>query len=200
MTPAVESPTITSANFEDLVREMIVRLGEDPTREGLADTPGRVHRAYEFLMRGYKEDPEKMLQKALFTVTYDEMVIVKDIEMFSLCEHHMLPFFGKVHVAYIPNGKVIGLSKIPRLVEIFSRRLQIQERLTTQIAETIQNAIHPQGVGVVVEARHLCMMMRGVEKQHSAAVTSSMLGSFRQEIETRNEFLSLIHNRTNGGV
>ena len=200
MTPAVETPTVTGANFEDLVREMIVRLGEDPTREGLTDTPGRVHRAYEFLMRGYKEDPEKMLQKALFTVTYDEMVIVKDIEMFSLCEHHMLPFFGKVHVAYIPNGKVIGLSKIPRLVEIFSRRLQIQERLTTQIAETIQNAIHPQGVGVVVEARHLCMMMRGVEKQHSAAVTSSMLGSFRQEIETRNEFLSLIHNRTNGGV
>jgi GTP cyclohydrolase I len=198
MTPAVETPTITSANFEDLVREMIVRLGEDPTREGLAETPARVHRAYEFLMRGYKEDPEKMLQKALFTVTYDEMVIVKDIEMFSLCEHHMLPFFGKVHVAYIPNGKVIGLSKIPRLVEIFSRRLQIQERLTTQIAETIQNAIHPQGVGVVVEARHLCMMMRGVEKQHSAAVTSSMLGSFRNEQETRTEFLSLIHNRPNG--
>jgi GTP cyclohydrolase I len=198
MTPAVETPTVTSANFEDLVREMIVRLGEDPTREGLAETPSRVHRAYEFLVKGYKEDPEQMLKKALFTVTYDEMVIVKDIEMFSLCEHHMLPFFGKVHVAYIPNGKVIGLSKIPRLVEIFSRRLQIQERLTTQIAETIQNAIHPQGVGVVVEARHLCMMMRGVEKQHSAAVTSSMLGSFRNEQETRTEFLSLIHNRPNG--
>ncbi len=198
MTPAIETPTVTSATFEDLVREMIVRLGEDPAREGLADTPRRVHNAYEFLVKGYKEDPEKMLKKALFTVTYDEMVIVKDIEMFSLCEHHMLPFFGKVHVAYIPNGKVIGLSKIPRLVEIFSRRLQIQERLTTQIAETIQKAINPQGVGVVIEARHLCMMMRGVEKQHSAAVTSSMLGSFRNEQETRTEFLSLIHNRPNG--
>jgi GTP cyclohydrolase I len=195
---SVESPTITSASFEELVREMIVRLGEDPTREGLARTPERVHRAYEHLMKGYKEDPEAMLKKALFTVTYDQMVIVKDVEMFSLCEHHMLPFFGKVHVAYIPNGKVIGLSKIPRLVDIFSRRLQIQERLTTQIAETIQKAIQPQGVGVVIEARHLCMMMRGVEKQHSAAVTSSMLGCFRDEQETRTEFLSLIHNRTNG--
>ena len=198
MTPAVETPTLTSASFEELVREMIVRLGEDPTREGLVSTPSRVHRAYEFLLKGYKEDPEVMLRNALFTVSYDEMVIVKDVEMFSLCEHHMLPFFGKVHVAYIPNGKVIGLSKIPRLIEIFSRRLQIQERLTTQIAETIQNAIQPQGVGVVIEARHLCMMMRGVEKQHSAAVTSSMLGSFRNEQETRTEFLSLIRNRTNG--
>jgi GTP cyclohydrolase IA len=198
MTPAVETPTLTSASFEELVREMIVRLGEDPTREGLVSTPDRVHRAYEFLLKGYKEDPEVMLRNALFTVSYDEMVIVKDVEMFSLCEHHMLPFFGKVHVAYIPNGKVIGLSKIPRLIEIFSRRLQIQERLTTQIAETIQNAIQPQGVGVVIEARHLCMMMRGVEKQHSAAVTSSMLGSFRNEQETRTEFLSLIRNRTNG--
>ncbi len=198
MTPAIETPTLTSASFEDLVREMIVRLGEDPKREGLTETPERVHRAYEFLVKGYKEDPETMLQKALFTVTYDEMVIVKDVEMFSLCEHHMLPFFGKVHVAYIPNGKVIGLSKIPRLIEIFSRRLQIQERLTTQIAETIQNAIQPQGVGVVIEARHLCMMMRGVEKQHSAAVTSSMLGCFREEQETRTEFLSLIRNRANG--
>jgi GTP cyclohydrolase IA len=196
-TPA-ETPTVTSASFEDLVREMIVRLGEDATREGLERTPERVHRAYEFLTKGYKEDPEAMLKKALFTVTYDEMVIVKDIEMFSLCEHHMLPFFGKVHVAYIPNGKVIGLSKIPRLIEIFSRRLQIQERLTTQIAETIQHAIHPQGVGVVIEARHLCMMMRGVEKQHSAAVTSSMLGAFRNEEETRSEFLSLIRQRPNG--
>jgi GTP cyclohydrolase I len=194
----VESPTITSASFEELVREMIVRLGEDPEREGLTQTPERVHRAYEHLMKGYKEDPEAMLKNALFTVTYDQMVIVKDVEMFSLCEHHMLPFFGKVHVAYIPNGKVIGLSKIPRLVDIFSRRLQIQERLTTQIAETIQKAIQPQGVGVVIEARHLCMMMRGVEKQHSAAVTSSMLGCFRDEQETRTEFLSLIHNRTNG--
>jgi GTP cyclohydrolase IA len=198
MKTTVESPTLTSASFEDLVREMIVRLGEDPAREGLVGTPDRVHRAFESLLTGYKEDPEAMLKKALFSVTYDEMVIVKDVEMFSLCEHHMLPFFGKVHVAYIPNGKVIGLSKIPRLIEIFSRRLQIQERLTTQIAETIQKAIEPQGVGVVVEARHLCMMMRGVEKQHSAAVTSSMLGCFREEQETRTEFLSLIRNRANG--
>ncbi len=198
MTPPTETVSLTSASFEDLVREMVVRLGEDPTREGLARTPQRVHKAFEYLTRGYKEDPDALLKKALFTVTYDEMVIVKDIEMFSLCEHHMLPFFGKVHVAYIPSGKVIGLSKIPRLVEIFSRRLQIQERLTTQIAETIQKAIQPQGVGVVVEARHLCMMMRGVEKQHSAAVTSSMLGCFRDEQETRSGFLSLIRNRANG--
>jgi GTP cyclohydrolase I len=193
-----ESPTLTSARFEDLVREMLVRLGEEPSREGLATTPERVHKAMKYLTKGYKEDPEALLKGALFTVSYDEMVIVKDIEMFSLCEHHMLPFFGKVHVAYIPNGKVIGLSKIPRLIELFSRRLQIQERLTTEIAETIQKIIQPQGVGVVVEARHLCMMMRGVEKQHSAAVTSSMLGCFRNEEETRTEFLSLIHQRPNG--
>jgi GTP cyclohydrolase I len=196
--PQLETPTLTSASFEELVREMLVRLGEDPEREGLLRTPERVHKAFEFLTRGYNEDPEAMLKKALFTVTYDEMVIVKDVEMFSLCEHHMLPFFGKVHVAYIPNGKVIGLSKIPRLIEIFSRRLQIQERLTTQIAETIQKVIQPQGVGVVIEARHLCMMMRGVEKQHSQAVTSSMLGCFREEQETRTEFLSLIRQRPNG--
>ena len=193
-----ETPSLTSASFEELVKEMLVRLGEDPQREGLLRTPERVKKAFEFLTKGYNEDPETMLKNALFTVTYDEMVIVKDVEMFSLCEHHMLPFFGKVHVAYIPNGKVIGLSKIPRLIEIFSRRLQIQERLTTQIAETIQKVIQPQGVGVVIEARHLCMMMRGVEKQHSAAVTSSMLGCFRDEQETRTEFLSLIRQRPNG--
>jgi GTP cyclohydrolase IA len=193
-----ETPTLTSASFADLVKEMLVRLGEDPQREGLLRTPERVKKAFEFLTRGYNEDPETMLKDALFTVTYDEMVIVKDVEMFSLCEHHMLPFFGKVHVAYIPKGRVIGLSKIPRLIEIFSRRLQIQERLTTQIAETIQKVIQPQGVGVVIEARHLCMMMRGVEKQHSAAVTSSMLGCFRDEQETRTEFLSLIRQRPNG--
>jgi len=198
MKSTTQPTTLTSASYEELVREMLVRLGEDPDREGLVRTPERVKKAYEFLTRGYKEDPEALLCKALFTVTYDEMVIVKDVEMFSLCEHHMLPFFGKVHVAYIPNGKVIGLSKIPRLIEIFSRRLQIQERLTTQIAETIQKTIEPQGVGVVIEARHLCMMMRGVEKQHSAAVTSSMLGCFRKEQETRTEFLSLIRQRTNG--
>ena len=198
MAARTETPTLTSATFEDLVREMLVRLDEDPQREGLLRTPERVHKAFDFLTKGYNEDPEAMLKNALFTVTYDEMVIVKDVEMFSLCEHHMLPFFGKVHVAYIPNGKVIGLSKIPRLIEIFSRRLQIQERLTTQIAETIQKVIQPQGVGVVIEARHLCMMMRGVEKQHSAAVTSSMLGCFRDEQETRQEFLSLIRQRPNG--
>ena len=198
MKPAIENPTLTSATFEELIRETLVRLGEDPGREGLLRTPARVKKTFEFLTRGYNEDPEALLKNALFTVTYDEMVIVKDVEMFSLCEHHMLPFFGKVHVAYIPNGKVIGLSKIPRLIEIFSRRLQIQERLTTQIAETIQKVIQPQGVGVVIEARHLCMMMRGVEKQHSAAVTSSMLGCFREEQETRTEFLSLIRQRPNG--
>jgi GTP cyclohydrolase I len=198
MATRTESPTLTSATFEDLVHEILVRLEEDPEREGLLRTPDRVHKAFEYLTRGYSEDPEALLKNALFTVTYDEMVIVKDVEMFSLCEHHMLPFFGKVHVAYIPNGKVIGLSKIPRLIEIFSRRLQIQERLTTQIAETIQKVIKPQGVGVVIEARHLCMMMRGVEKQHSAAVTSSMLGCFRDEQETRQEFLSLIRQRPNG--
>ena len=198
MKQTTEPATLTSASFEDLIREMLVRLGEDAGREGLVRTPARVHKAFQFLTKGYNEDPEALLKKALFTVTYDEMVIVKDVEMFSLCEHHMLPFFGKVHVAYIPKGRVIGLSKIPRLIEIFSRRLQIQERLTTQIAETIQKAIDPQGVGVVIEARHLCMMMRGVEKQHSAAVTSSMLGCFRNEQETRSEFLSLIRNRPNG--
>jgi len=198
MKPTLESATLTSASFEELMKEVLVRLGEDPNREGLLNTPSRVHKAFQFLTKGYNEDPDALLKNALFTVTYDEMVIVKDVEMFSLCEHHMLPFFGKVHVAYIPNGKVIGLSKIPRLIETFSRRLQIQERLTTQIAETIQKVIQPQGVGVVIEARHLCMMMRGVEKQHSAAVTSSMLGCFRDEQETRQEFLSLIRQRPNG--
>jgi len=197
MKSTTQPTTLTSATYEELVREMLVRLGEDPDREGLSHTPARVEKAMRFLVKGYKDDPEALLRKALFTVGYDEMVIVKDIEMFSLCEHHLLPFFGKVHVAYIPNGKVIGLSKIPRLIDAFSRRLQIQERLTTQIAEAIQNAIDPQGVGVVIEARHLCMMMRGVEKQHSSAVTSSMLGSFRSEEETRTEFLSLIRQHAN---
>ncbi len=196
--PTIEPATLTSASFEELVQEVLVRLGEDTQREGLLQTPERVHKSLEFLTRGYHEDADALLKGALFTVDYDEMVIVKDIEMFSLCEHHLLPFFGKVHVAYIPKGKVIGLSKVPRLIELFSRRLQIQERLTTQIAETIQRVIEPQGVAVVIEARHLCMMMRGVEKQHSAAVTSSMLGCFRNEQETRSEFLSLIRQRPNG--
>src|SRR5271165_2872126 len=199
MKPATEPTTLTSASYEDLVREMLVRLGEDPAREGLVNTPERVRKAMQFLTKGYNEDPEALLKGALFTVNYDEMVIVKDIEMFSLCEHHMLPFFGKVHIAYIPKGKVIGLSKVARLVEIFARRLQVQERLTVQIAETIQKAAEPLGVGVVVEARHLCMMMRGVEKQHSATVTSSMLGAFRAQ-QTRQEFLSLIREKNGNGI
>ena len=199
MKDLVESQTtLTSASLEELTRELLVRLGEDPQREGLVKTPERFGKAIQYLTKGYQEDPVEMLNGALFTVDYDEMVIVKDIEMFSLCEHHMLPFFGKVHIAYIPKGKVLGLSKLPRLVEMFARRLQVQERLTVQIAESIQHAIQPMGVGVVIEARHLCMMMRGVEKQHSAAVTSSMLGCFRNEEETRSEFLSLIRQRPNG--
>jgi GTP cyclohydrolase I len=194
-----QASPLSAASFEELVRELLLRLGEDPGREGLRRTPERVARAMEHLTKGYGEDVEAVLNQALFSVDYDEMVIVKDIEMFSLCEHHMLPFFGKVHVAYIPNGKVIGLSKIPRLVDIFARRLQVQERLTTQIAETIQRAIKPQGVAVVIEARHLCMMMRGVEKQHSAAVTSAMLGAFRNSQRTREEFLSLIRAKNGNG-
>jgi GTP cyclohydrolase I len=190
--PAAEATT------QELLHELLLRLGEDPDRDGLLRTPERMQKSLEFLTRGYQQDADKVLQGALFDVPYDEMVIVKDVEMFSLCEHHLLPFFGKVHVAYIPNGKVLGLSKIPRLVDIFARRLQVQERLTVQIAETIQNAINPQGVGVVIEARHLCVMMRGVEKQHSSAVTSHMLGSFRTLQNTREEFLSLIRNGKNG--
>jgi GTP cyclohydrolase I len=176
---------------QEMYREILTRLGEDPERDGLVMTPSRVEKSMAFLTKGYDQDPAKILRGALFDVDYDEMVIVKDIEMFSLCEHHMLPFFGKVHVAYIPNGRVIGLSKIPRLVEVFARRLQVQERLTRQIADSIQDAIAPQGVGVVIEARHLCMMMRGIEKQHSSTVTSAMVGCFRQK-ETRSEFLSLV--------
>ncbi len=178
---------------------MLVRLGEQPDREGLANTPERYTKALRYLTKGYSEDPEEILKDALFSVDYDEMVIVKDIEMFSLCEHHVLPFFGKVHVAYIPKGKVLGLSKVARLVEVFARRLQVQERLTVQIAETIQKTIQPLGVGVVIEARHLCMMMRGVEKQHSATVTSSMLGAFRAQ-QTRQEFLALIHAKNGNGI
>ena len=169
---------VENSSLQDLVREMLCRLGEDPERDGLRDTPARMARSMEYLTKGYRESPKETLLGALFDVAYDEMVIVKDIEIFSLCEHHLLPFFGKAHVAYIPNGKVIGLSKTPRLVEVFARRLQVQERLTTQIAEAIERAVKPRGVGVVVEARHLCMMMRGVEKQHSATITSSMLGLF----------------------
>ncbi|MGB6903453.1 MAG: GTP cyclohydrolase I FolE, partial [Acidobacteriaceae bacterium] len=180
---------LENVTTQDIYREIIRRYDADPTRDGLAKTPERIEKALEFLTKGYREDPKDVLHGALFDVAYDEMVIVKDIEMYSLCEHHMLPFFGKVHVAYIPDGKVIGLSKAPRLVEVFARRLQVQERLTRQIAEAIQEAIHPQGVGVVIEARHLCMMMRGVEKQNSSTVTSAMLGVFQKQ-NTRAEFLS----------
>jgi len=199
MRDTIPNPTLTGATFEELVREMLVRVGEDPEREGLLQTPERYAKALRYLTKGYHEDPEEVLRGALFNVDYDEMVIVKDIEMFSLCEHHLLPFFGKVHIAYIPKGKVIGLSKVARLVEIYARRLQVQERLTVQIAEMIQKAAQPLGVGVVVEARHLCMMMRGVEKQHSATVTSSMLGAFRAQ-QTRQEFLSLIRTKNTNGA
>ncbi len=199
MKTSKKSNDLQSASLSELMREVLLRLGEDPTRDGLIRTPERTEKALEFLTRGYSEKPEKILQDALFDVSYDQMVIVKDIEMFSLCEHHMLPFIGKVHVAYLPKGKVIGLSKMARLVDVFARRLQVQERLTTQIAETIQRAINPLGVGVVVEARHLCMMMRGVEKQHSSAITSAMLGAFREEQETREEFLSLIRSKNGNG-
>jgi GTP cyclohydrolase I len=176
----------------DEVRRILVELGEDPTRDGLQKTPERVESSLRYLTGGYKQDADAILNDALFDVPYDEMVIVKDIELFSLCEHHLLPFFGKCHVAYLPDTKVIGLSKIPRLVEMFARRLQVQERLTMQIAETINDKIRPRGVGVVVEVQHLCMIMRGVEKQHSVAVTSSMLGAFKDDQNTRSEFLNLI--------
>jgi GTP cyclohydrolase I len=194
MQTIVEPLSLACSSLQDLIREMLVRLGEDPERDGLERTPERMERSMQYLTKGYQENPEETLLGAMFDVAYDEMVIVKDIEMFSLCEHHLLPFFGKVHVAYIPQGKVIGLSKVPRLVDVLARRLQVQERLTTQIAEAIECAIRPQGVGVVIEARHLCMMMRGVEKQHSSTITSSMRGAFRDK-ETRDEFLSLIQAR-----
>ena len=190
-TQTLEAETLKDFSTEEIYREILRRIGEDPTRDGLEATPRRVEKSMAFLTKGYKENPNQILRGALFDVDYDEMVIVKDVEMFSLCEHHMLPFFGKVHVAYIPNGKVIGLSKIARLVEVFARRLQVQERMTRQIADAIQEAIAPQGVGVVIEARHLCMMMRGIEKQNSSTVTSAMVGCFREK-ETRAEFLSLV--------
>jgi GTP cyclohydrolase IA len=177
------------------VRKLIAEIGEDPDREGILKTPDRVAKSLRFLTSGYQQDVDKVLNGALYSVAYDEMVIVKDIEIFSMCEHHLLPFFGRCHVAYVPNGKVIGLSKIPRIVDVFARRLQVQERLTVQIAETIMEKIRPQGVGVIVEARHLCMIMRGVEKQNSVAVTSHMLGVFRECEGTRSEFLRLVRER-----
>jgi GTP cyclohydrolase I len=191
--------SLSDYTTQELYTEILCRLGEDPTRDGLRDTPSRVEKSMAFLTKGYDEDPKQVLHGALFDVDYDEMVIVKDIEMFSLCEHHMLPFFGKVHVAYIPKTKVIGLSKIARLVEIFARRLQVQERLTREIADAIQSSIEPMGVGVVVEARHLCMMMRGIEKQHSSTVTSAMVGCFLQR-DTRSEFLSLVRRQGSNGL
>jgi GTP cyclohydrolase I len=177
------------------VRKLIAEVGEDPDREGILKTPGRVAKSLRFLTSGYQQDIDKVLNGALYSVAYDEMVIVKDIEVFSLCEHHLLPFFGRCHVAYVPNGKVIGLSKIPRIVDVFARRLQVQERLTVQVAETLMDKIKPQGVGVIIEARHLCMIMRGVEKQNSIAVTSHMLGVFRDCEGTRSEFLRLLKER-----
>jgi len=183
-------------SIADHMREVLEAIGEDTQREGLVRTPDRAEKALQFLTSGYSADIEKIVNGALFDVQYDEIVIVRDIEFFSMCEHHMLPFFGKMHVAYLPGDKVIGLSKIPRIVDVFARRLQVQERLTKQVAETLQDLLAPRGVAVICEARHFCMMMRGVEKQHSGAITSAMLGAFRENKETRSELLSLIGQRS----
>jgi GTP cyclohydrolase IA len=192
------NPQSEEVSLAPLIEELIGRLGEDPKRDGLLRTPQRVDKSMRFLTSGYRMDINKILNGALYEVKYDEMVVVRDIEFFSLCEHHLLPFYGKMHVAYLPQKKVIGLSKIPRLVDMFARRLQIQERLTQQLAQTIQEVIQPLGVGVICEAKHFCMMMRGVEKQHSGAMTSAMLGAFRDRKETRDEFLALVNYRGNG--
>lgn len=181
--------------MENLVTDILTEVGEDPNREGLLRTPERVAKAYEYLTQGYNMDIDEVLNEAIFTQEYDEMVLVKDIDFFSLCEHHMLPFYGKAHVAYIPNGKVVGISKIPRIVDVFGRRLQIQERMTRQIADTIVEYLSPLGVAVVIEANHMCMMMRGVEKQNSVTTTSAMLGAFQHEPSARLEFLNLISNK-----
>lgn len=178
--------------MDNLYKELLVHIGEDPEREGLLDTPDRAAKAMGFLTRGYRQKLEDVINDAVFTVEDNHMIIVKDIELYSLCEHHMLPFFGKCHIGYIPEGKVLGVSKLARIVDLFARRLQIQERLTNQVAGTLMDTLAPEGVGVVIEAKHLCMMMRGVEKQNSCMVTSAMLGSFRKESSTRNEFLKLI--------
>lgn len=187
-----------TAALADLVRQQLMLLGEDPEREGLKKTPDRVAKSMQFLTSGYRADITKIVNQAVFREGGDEMVVVRDIELYSMCEHHMLPFFGKAHVAYVPDGRVIGLSKIPRLVDAFARRLQVQERLTHQIAQALECALKPKGVGVIVEARHLCMMMRGVEKQNSSASSSAMLGLFRTDSKTRSEFLSLVHGRAHG--
>jgi len=190
--PADHTRLYDSARMEELVREMLVTVGEDPSREGLLRTPHRVARAWEFLTEGYTACMDKVLNGAVFEEQYDEMVIVKDVEFYSLCEHHALPFFGKAHIGYIPKGRIVGLSKLPRIVDVFARRLQVQERMTTQIAEAIQEALQPDGVAVVTEASHLCMMMRGVQKQESVTTASAMLGVFKTQRETRNEFMHLI--------
>ena len=189
-----------TAELQALVEQLLGLLGEDPTREGLLKTPERVAKALRFFTQGYQQDVEEVFNGALYSVKYDEMVVVRDIDFFSLCEHHLLPFYGKCHVAYIPNDRVVGLSKIPRLVEVFSRRLQVQERLTVQIAETLQEKLNPQGVAVAIEARHLCMMMRGVETPNAVAVTSSMHGVFLNQQKTREEFLTLIRRGSSGEV
>jgi GTP cyclohydrolase I len=190
----MEEQLLKTAKMEELVKGLLEEIGEEPNREGLLQTPHRVAEALQFLTQGYSQDVHEVLNKAVFKEKYNEMVIVKDIDFFSMCEHHMLPFFGKAHVAYIPSGKILGLSKIPRIVEVFSRRLQVQERMTQQVADTLYEALSPDGVGVVIEARHMCMMMRGVEKQNSLATTSAMLGSFRDDVKTRQEFLTLINS------
>jgi GTP cyclohydrolase I len=184
----------SSDPIEKIVRELLHQLGEDPDRDGLARTPARVAKSFRFLTEGYAQDPLAILNNALFEVTYDEMVVVRDIDFYSLCEHHLIPFFGRVHVAYIPNGRVVGLSKIPRLVEMFARRLQVQERLTVQIADTIEQVLRPRGVAVVAESMHLCMVMRGVEQQNAFAITSSMRGDFKNDQKTRVEFMELIRH------
>lgn len=178
--------------MQNLIRGLLLEIGENPDREGLLKTPERVQSMYQFLARGYREDPQKLINEAIYEQKYDEMIVVKDIQIFSLCEHHLLPFFGRAHVAYLPNGKIIGLSKVARLVDMFARRLQVQERLTVEIAQIIQESLNPKGVGVVIEAQHLCMQMRGVEKQGSTVVTSEMLGRFRSDPRTREELMSLI--------
>jgi GTP cyclohydrolase I len=191
----IEHPVTTeSESIADLVRKILVKLGEDPDREGLQKTPDRFEKALRFLTSGYQQDPEKVLNGAKFKVCYDEIILVKDIEVYSMCEHHMLPFFGKCHVAYLPGDQVVGLSKIARLVNVYARRLQIQERLTSQIARALEEKLKPRGVGVIIEARHMCMVMRGVQKQGSVAVTSAMLGAFRTDEQTRDEFLSLVRD------
>ena len=195
-TPAMAgAPDLSHASFEHLVAEMLRRLGEDPEREGLHDTPSRVRKSLQYLTRGYDLRPDETIGTALFQERHNNMIIVKDIEMYSLCEHHMLPFFGKVHLAYIPDGHILGLSKVARLVEVFARRLQVQERLTEEIAQSFWDVVQPQGVGVVIEAHHLCMMMRGVQKQNSSTITSAVRGAFMEDQRTRDEFLRLCTSR-----